>query len=90
MAWRRHMGIEPTNHLLSDSTGFEDQARHQTRSASRLIRDYSIGSFYYYFFTIFNKSYKTVVVGGVPNFGQTGLLVYPDRFIRLKNAWIQL
>ena len=31
------MGIEPTNHdSHRSSTGFEDQARHQTRSTSKL------------------------------------------------------
>ena len=30
------MGIEPTNHdLHRSSTGFEDQAHHQTRSTSK-------------------------------------------------------
>lgn len=38
---------------LSDSTGFEDQARHQTRSASdRDFKDYNIcfGLYYFYLF----------------------------------------
>ena len=34
--WRRHMGIEPTNHdSHRSSTGFEDQAHHQIGRASR-------------------------------------------------------
>ena len=33
--WRRHMGIEPTSHnSRRSSTGFEDQAHHQTGRAS--------------------------------------------------------
>lgn len=37
LVWRRHMGIEPTSHDSRRSpTGFEDQAHHQTGSASAL------------------------------------------------------